>query len=119
MTVEADLFAALKTVATAVYADAAPSGTAAPWVTYQHIGGRALRHVDNSASAIRHTMVQVNVWGTSRGQVTALIRQIEDVLCAAGAFTARPMGEPIGDAEMDIKPPLYGAMQDFEIWSPR
>ncbi len=119
MTVEADLVARLKTVTTNVFADAAPSGTAAPWVTYQHIGGRALRHVDNTASAIRHTMVQINVWSLSRGQSVALVRQIEDALCAASAFTARPMSEPVGDAETDIKPALYGAMQDFEIWSPR
>lgn len=119
MTVEADLVAALKTVTAAVFADAAPSGTTGPWVTYQHIGGRSLRHVDNTASALRHSMVQVNVWAISRGQAMALIRQIEEALCAAAAFTARPMGEPIGDAALDIKPALYGALQDFEIWSTR
>lgn len=119
MTVEADLVTTLKTVAAAVFADAAPSGTPAPWVTYQHIGGRPLRHVDNTAAALRHSMVQVTVWAGSRGQAMAMVRAIEEALCAAGAFTARPMGEPIGDAAPELKPPLYGAMQDFEIWSAR
>ena len=116
---ETDLTALLKTLCPRVYPDVAPAGTAAPWITYQGIGGRPLRFIDNSPASIRHTMVQINVWTGSRGASLVLVRQIEEALCAASAFTASPAGEPIGTAEIDMVPPLYGCMQDFDIWAPR
>lgn len=116
---EASLTALLKTLVPSVFTDFAPAGTAAPWVTYQGIGGQALRYQDNSAAGIRHTMVQINVWAGSRAAALLLIRQVEEALCAASAFTARPASEPISTAENDMTPPLYGCMQDFDIWAPR
>lgn len=109
----------LKAQCPSVFADFAKAGTAAPWVTYQHIGGQALRYVENTPAAQRHTLTQITVWHTSRSAALALIRQIEEALCASSAFTARPAGEPTSDAEPDLVPALYGSMQDFDIWSAR
>lgn len=121
MTMETDLVALLKTVAPNVFPDVAPSGTAAPWVTFQNIGGAAFRYIDGTAADKRHSMVQVNVWDASRLQALALIRQIEAVVCNVSAtpFTAQPLGEPTATFEDDVTPMLYGCMQDFSIFSTR
>lgn len=119
MTMEADLTALLKTVSARVFPDFAPSGTAVPWVTYQHIGGQPFRYTDGSAANIRHTTLQINVWAGSRQAALALMRQIEDAICnpAATPFVAQPMAEPM--SLVDDDGPLYGCTQDFSIFSGR
>ena len=118
MTMEADLAAVLKTCCPQTFPDFAPAGTTAPWVTYQGIGGRSLRWLNGEPSDKRHTLVQINVWHTSRLGALALIRQIEAALCdGAAPFAARPEAEPTSEAEEDI--PLYGCQQDFSIYSLR
>lgn len=121
MTMESDLTATLKTVAPRVFPDFAPSGTAAPWITYQHIGGQPLQFVDGSPADKRHTLVQINVWSATRLQALELVRQVEAAVCnlVATPFTAQPMGEPISTFEDDVTPPLYGCMQDFSVISAR
>lgn len=118
---ESDLVAQLKTVCPRVFPDVAPSGTAAPYVTYQHIGGRPLRWLDGTAADKRHTMLQINVWSASRLQSLSLIRQVEGLICnvAAMPFMAQPDNEPTGLHEDDAAEPLYGCMQDFSIISTR
>lgn len=117
MTMESDLTTALKTVCTRVYPDVAPSGAVLPYITYQHIGGTALRYVANNPASIRHSRLQINAWSATRSEALTLIRAIEEALCAASAFTARPESEPIGD--MDEDSDRRTCIQDFEIWSPR
>lgn len=118
MSVETDLVAVLQTVCVTTYPDFAPTLAQAPWVTWQHIGGRPLRYLDGSAADLRNSVVQVNAWHTSRGAALALIRQIEDALCAPSApFVARPEGEPVSHAEPELL--LYGCQQDFSIHGPR
>lgn len=117
MTMESDLTTLLKAQAAHVFPDFAPAGTAAPWITYQGIGGRALRWLDNTPADKRHTLMQINVWAATRAAALALMRQVEDALCASPAFVVRPTGEPTSTAEEDI--PLYGCQQDFDIWSAR
>ena len=121
MTMESDLVVLLKTIAPAVFPDVAPSGTAAPWITFQNIGGEPLRYIDGTAADKRHSMVQVNVWAASRLQALLLVRQIEATVCniAATPFTAQPLGEPTATFEDDVTPMLYGCMQDFSIFSTR
>ena len=119
MSMESDLTALLKTACPNTFPDMAPAGTVAPWVTYQAIGGQPMRWMDNTPADKRHTLLQINVWTGSRAATLALVRQIEELLCAASVFTAAPASEPISTAEADLMPPLYGSMQDFDIWSPR
>jgi hypothetical protein len=114
---ESDLVAVLVTACPRVYPDVAPQGAAVPYITYQHIGGQPLRYVNNAAADKRHSMAQVNTWAATRAEALALCRAIEDALCAASAFTARPDSEPIGDVDDDTD--RRGCLQDFSIWSAR
>jgi hypothetical protein len=117
MSMESDLVTLLKTICTRTYPDIAPEGAATPYITWQGIGGESLRYVEGSAADRRNTLMQINVWSATRLEALTLIRQIEDALCASGAFTAKPQGEPLSTMEPDTN--LYGCIQRFEIWSTR
>ena len=58
---EADLVATLKTLCPRVFPDFAAVETTMPYVTFQHIGGPALRNLDNSPMTHRHTAMQINI----------------------------------------------------------
>lgn len=117
MSFEADLTAVLKTLCAQTFPDEAPAATLPPFVTYQHIGGRPLRFADNSAASLRHTSLQLTIWAPTRAESLSLIRAIEEALCAATAFIARPVTEPLGVP--DSTTGWRGIHQDFEFWSPR
>ena len=85
--------------------------------SWQGLGGATARFVEGTAADKRNTLMQVNVWSTTRTEALALIRQIEDVLCATALFVARPQGEPLSTVEDDTK--LYGCIQRFSIWANR
>lgn len=120
MTVEADIVAALRTVCPRVSPDVAPLSTARPYITWQFIGGRPMRYLENTPADRRHTLLQVNVWSSTRAEALTLIRQAEAALCdGAAPFTAHPNGEPLSDIADDIEPMLYGALQDFSVYSTR
>lgn len=117
MSMESDLFTLLKAVCPRVFPDIAPAGTALPYVTWQGIGGKALRFVDNTPADKRNSLMQINVWSATRLEANALIRQIEDALCASAVLTAVPEGEPLATYEEDTA--LYGNIQRFSIYSSR
>lgn len=117
MAIESDLFTVLSPVCPRVYPDVAPAGAQRPYITYQLLGGRALRWLDKTAADKRHTIAQFNVWASTRLAANALARQIEDALCASTVFTATPQGEPMGAHSEELD--LYGTMQDFTIYSSR
>lgn len=118
MTVEAGIFAALSPLfAGRVYPDVAPAGTAAPYCTYQQIGGRVIRYTDNVTPDKKHGSFQINVWAASRVQAAALALQVEDALLASTAFVAEIESGPIARHEPDTG--LYGTTQDFGLWSAR
>jgi hypothetical protein len=50
-------------------------------------------------------------------EASGLMRQIEAALIAAAAFQARPLAALRTESEPDLD--LYGASQDFSIWSAR
>lgn len=114
---ESDLATVLVAVCPRVYPDVAPPGAAPPYITFQHIGGQPLRYVNNVAANQRHSMVQVNTWAATRAEALSLCRAIEEALCAASVFTARPDSEPLGDVDGDTD--RRGCLQDFSIWSAR
>lgn len=117
MTFEADLYAVIKTVTPKVFPDVAPEGATAPYATWQGIGGKSIRFLNNQAGDKRNTLMQVNIWATTRLDALNLIRQIEDTLCAASQFVCTPEGEPISMKEIDTG--LYGSVQRFSIYSNR
>lgn len=112
-----DLQGVLGAVCPRTYPRIAPQGTARPYVTFQGVGGRSLRFLDNSPADKRHTLVQVNAWADTALGVSALAQQIEDALCASTNLTATPVGEPLDLYEEDTQ--LYGALQQFSIHSTR
>jgi hypothetical protein len=116
---ETDLHALLSAACARTYPDVAPLSTPRPYVTWQGLGGQALRFLSNDAADKRHTLMQINVWAETRLAALTLIRQIEDAMCASAAFTAKPEGEPLSQYEADHDPPLYGSVQRFSIYATR
>ena len=117
MSMESDLNTLLKTICPRTFPDVAPSGTVAPFIVWQGLGGESLRFVDNTAPDKRNTYLQVSVYSTTRLESLNLIRAAEEALCASPAFVAKPQGEPIATYEDDTA--LYGAIQRFSIWANR
>ena len=118
MTVEADLFNALKAlVANRAFPDVAPAGTVRPYITYQQAGGESVVFMERAAASMKNGRFQVNVWADTRGSAAALALQIENTLIAATTMQATPLGSPVGAYEEDTN--LFGTRQDFSIWSNR
>jgi hypothetical protein len=117
MSMETDLATLLTGLCARTYPDVAPANVARPYVTWQQLGGESLRYADNAPMDKRYPLLQINVWSDTRLQSTALIRQIEDALCASAAFTSEPQGEPASIYEEDTK--LYGSIQRFTLFAAR
>lgn len=117
MSMESNLCALLKAICPRVFPDVAPSGTPAPYITWQAIGGEALRYGDGTAPDKRNTLLQVSVWSETRADSLALIHQAEDAICASPTWQAAPQAEAVSTHEPDTQ--LYGCIQRFDIWSAR
>lgn len=117
MTMESDLQTLLAGICPRTFPDVAPSGTVAPWVVWQGLGGASLRFVDNTAADKRNTLLQISVYSKTRSQALQLIRQIEDAITASMPLIATPQGEPASTYEDDTK--LYGSIQRYSIWAAR
>lgn len=117
MSMESDLFALLKTACARVYPDIAPSGAELPHITWQALGGKSWRNLDNTAADKRNTFMQINVWSSTRTESSSIIRQIEDLICASPLMIGTPDGEPMSMYEGETKE--YGAMQRFTIIAAR
>lgn len=115
MTVEADIFNALKgLVSNRVYPDVAPEGAARPYITYQQVGGGAVNFVDPTIPSKRNGRFQINVWANTRAAASTLARQVEDALRATAALQTTVLSAPVASYEPDTK--LYGTLQDFSVW---
>lgn len=118
MTVEADIFTALRTlVSDRVFPDMAPLTTAQPYITYSQVGGEALSYLENAVPSKQNGRFQVNVWGATRASVSAVMLLVESALVTATAFQARPIGAPATGYDHDVL--IYTSLQDFSIWSSR
>lgn len=117
MSMESDLQTLLAGICPRTFPDVAPSGTVAPWVVWQGLGGESLRFVDNTAGDRRNTLMQISVYSKTRLQALQLIRQIEDAITASLPLIATPLGEPASDYESDTL--LYSSKQRYSIWAVR
>lgn len=115
MSFESNLDALLKTLCPRTFPDVAPLGTATPYMTWQQLGGESLRFLDNTTGDKRNVLLQINAWSKTRAEATALIRQIEEALCASALFIAIPEGEALSLLE----DPLRGCVQRFSIYAAR
>lgn len=118
MTTESTIYDLLKgLVGNRVYPDVAPPGTARPYITYQQVGGQTVAFLERGVPSKKNGRYQINVWATTRAEAAALALQIEGVFITTSALQAEALGAPIAAHEPDEG--LYGAMQDFSIWSDR
>jgi len=118
MTVEADLYNALKAlVANRVYPDLAPLNTVRPFITYSQVGGEALARIGAGVSGLKNGRFQIDVYADSRMACAAVALQVEAAMLTATVFKARAIGAPISGYEPDVL--VFSSMQDFSIFSPR
>ena len=118
MTVEADIFTALKgLVGNRCYPDIAPITTAKPYITYTQIGGEAISYHDDIVPNLKNGRFQVNVWADTRASASSIILQIESAMVLAQSFQARPIGAASNNYDHDMQ--TYGSMQDFNVTSTR
>lgn len=115
MTVESDLYTALKTlVSNRVYPDVAPAGVVLPYITYQQVGGDVINMLGPYAPGKRNGRFQINVWATTRAAANALMKQVEDAVITSTTLNARSQMAAISTYEEETK--LYGQFQIFSIW---
>ena len=115
MTVETDLFDALKSLTTnRVYPDVAPVDAAKPYITYQQVGGEAINFMESAAPGKRNGRFQINCWAETRAAAMNLARQAEDALIESTTLRAYLLGAPVAIYEEETK--LYGSRQDASIW---
>ena len=83
-----------------------------PFCTYQQIGGQVFEFLENSHPGTRNARMQVNVWGTDRLTVNALMREIEEDFLGT-ELRASAIGALTSLYDPAVK--LYGARQDFSV----
>ena len=118
MTVETSIYTAIKGLCgNRAFRDFAPMNTVKPYVTYVQVGGESINYVDDALPSLKNGRFQFNVWGDGRDSVSSLMLQIEAALIQSAEFQARPIGAANNSYDHDMA--IYGAMQDFTIWSTR
>ena len=118
MTVEADIFNALKTlVNNRVYPDLAPIGAARPFIAYSQVGGEALSFLERALPDKKHGRFQIDVYADSRTECASVALQVEAAMTASNAFQCRALSAPVSTYEPEVL--IFGSQQDFSIFSTR
>lgn len=117
MTVSTDIKAVLVTACARVFPGFAPVGTTRPYVTYRQVGGDVISPLAKEVPNLQHGVFQVNVWANSHASAASTMLAIESAMTLATAFTAKPINAPSEDFDADV--PVYGAEQEFSVWSAR
>ena len=118
MTIEAQLFSALSPLVSGrVFPDVAPMSTVRPYIVYNQVGGEVVSYLANTVPTQQNGRFQFNVWADTRATCAAVMLQVETALVTSTEMQATPVGAPHGDFDHDMD--LFGAMQDFSIWSER
>jgi hypothetical protein len=117
MTVEADILAALQTVAARVYPDEAEAGCDLPYIVYTQVGGPSPTYVERTVPNLKGARIQVNAWARTRVEAASLGLQIEVAMVQSTAFDAKPIGAHT--ATLDPETKYRGTRQDFSVWSAR
>ncbi|MFD2298398.1 DUF3168 domain-containing protein [Paracidovorax citrulli] len=119
MSIESELLAVLQARCPNVYPTIGPHGAPLPRIVFKHVGGRTLRYVENTSN-LRNVLMHVAVWADDPAVAFALIRQVEDDLCAHPVLQVEPQGEPTaGIADGAEAQSVYGATQIFSIYGSR
>ena len=118
MTVEADIYTALKSlVGNRVYPDIAPINAARPYITYSQIGGAVVTFLEKAVASKKNGRFQFDVWADTRASCASVALQVEAALMTSALFEAEPIGAQESAYDYDMA--LYRSMQDFSVWSSR
>ena len=117
MTISAEIKTVLATACTRVFPDFAPVGTTRPYVTYRQVGGQPINPLDKTVPGQAFRAFQINVWANSRASAALTMAAIDSAMRQATTFIALPVSEPVSDFDADV--PVFGAEQDWEIFSDR
>lgn len=117
ITLETLLSDTLKTLCDRTFPDAAPEGTATPYVVWHILGGRTVQYVEGQLATRRNALVQINVWHESRAVANQLSLDIEAALVAHTTLRAEAQGGLQSAYDEDVE--LRGSMQDFSMWADR
>ena len=118
MSAEAAIYNALTgLVASRIYPDVAQAESALPRIVYQQVGGKSINYIENTVPDLKNGRFQIASWATTRAAATALALQVESLMITATSMQARPIGAHISTHEPETG--LYGAYQDFDVWSAR
>jgi hypothetical protein len=119
MTVEADIFTALKgLVSNRVYPDLNDAQTVTtPYIVYQEISGEVVNFMEAAVASKKNGRFQIACWATTRAASKALALQVESAMVLASTFQAKPIGGQTSVYDEDTK--LRGTRQDFSVWSTR
>jgi len=118
MTVEADIFDALKgLVSNRCFPDFAPLGTVRPFITYEQAGGEALSFIDGTLPDKKHGRFEIGVYADSRAACALIALQVEAAMAASTAFQSTAINAPISDYTSEVK--IYSSTQNFSVFSTR
>lgn len=114
MSLEIQIFQALKDlVDERVYPDIAPDAEL-PYITYQQVGGEAVNFVDGAIPDRSNARIQIDVWAATRLQASQISAAVESTIRALSALQPTVLS-----ARVDTYDPptgARGAMQDFSLW---
>lgn len=118
MTVESDIYTALKTlVGNRCFPDFAPLGTTRPFITFEQTGGDALHYIEGTLPDKKHGRFEIGVYADTRAACAALALQVEASMAAATAFQSTAIHAPISDYASDVM--IYSSTQNFSVFSTR
>lgn len=100
-----------------MYPDVAPLDSDLPRIVYQQVGGDSVVFIEGTLPNTENARMQLACWATTRAAALDLAKQVETAIVASPAFQGRPISARVSDYEEDTE--LYGARQDFSIWSTR
>lgn len=114
MSLESDLRDLLSSLVDGrVHPDTSPDVPVYPFITYQQVGGQALRFTESAKPSHKHARVQFNVWAKTRTEANTIARAIEDRLNLS-AMIAETYGAFTALYQESLK--NYGTRQDFGVW---
>lgn len=113
MSLETDVVAVLQAQCPRVYPSQAPLNTQRPFLTYDHLGGDALRYMDGTAADKRMAQLQITVWAADKPGAVSLMLAVEEAMCTAAGFSCAPVGALQSGYEHEGE--IYRSFQEFTV----
>jgi hypothetical protein len=117
VSLESDVLAVLQAQCPRVYPSQAPLNTVRPFLTYDHLGGDALRYMDGTAANKRMAQLQVTVWAADKPTAITLMLAVEEAMCTAAAFSCAPVGALQSGYEYEGE--IFRSFQEFSVLGAR